>query len=177
MDAIVDLETGESTPVTPEDIAFGFFAVSPDDSFVATPRSGGGLDFRPLRGGESRHLDVDEQPIRWSADSRFLYTVPLGAAPATLRLVDVRSGEAAVVATLLLRDPAGVVQVSPVTVTPDGSSYVYGYVRRLSVVWIVEGLRKVPDVADAPSVRRSVEPAAGVLNSPPKPARDAPGRG
>ena len=45
-----------------------------------------------------------------------------------------------VVALLMPDDPAGVVQIGPVAVTPDGNAFVYGYERALSELFVVRGL-------------------------------------
>ena len=138
----IGLEGGPPEPLTAEGIAFGFFAISPDGAALAAPLHGGGVAIYPLDGGgEPRLLEIDEQPLRWSADGRSLYTAPLAAAATSLRRVDVASGATEIVASLLPRDPSGVVQIGPVAVTPDGDAYVYGYERRLSDLYVVEGLR------------------------------------
>ena len=133
-------DTGETNPVTPEGVRFGFFAASPNGQSIAVSRIEGDVAVYPLDGGEPRRLPVDGQPIRWSDDGRWLFTVPLGATPSSLRRVEVATGDSEVVAELWPRDPAGVVQVSPVSVTPDGEAWVYGYYRRLSVLWVVDGM-------------------------------------
>ena len=38
-------------------------------------------------------------------------------------------------------DPAGVNIILPILLTPDGKSYVYGYRRMLSDLYLVEGLK------------------------------------
>jgi hypothetical protein len=136
----LDFDEGVPVPITPEGIAFGFLAASPDGQFVAAPVVNGGIALYPVSGGDPEWIDSDEQPIRWSDDGRFIYTIPLGVAPSTLRRIDIADSETEIIATLMPADPAGVVQVAPVTVTPDGSTYVYGYVRRLSELFIVDGL-------------------------------------
>lgn len=135
------LDGGDPTPVTPEGIAFGFFTVSPDGTAIAAPTLDGRIGMYPLDGGSPRWIETDEQPIRWSADGRSIYTVPLSRAPATLHRVSIADGTTELVAELMPADPAGVTNVSPVAVTPDGETSVYGYVRRLSELFIVEGLQ------------------------------------
>ena len=115
--------------------------MSPDGASVAAPRIEGGIAIYPLEGGEPTMLALDAQPIRWSADGGTLYTVPIGAVPATIHRVDVADGTTELVATLIPADAAGVEMVAPVVITPNGTTYVYGYVRRLSTLHIVEGLR------------------------------------
>jgi hypothetical protein len=135
-----DLDHGTVKPVTSEGVAFGFFAVSPDGTAIAAPTLDGRIAIYPIDGGAPTWIDFDEQPIRWSADGRSIFTVPLGRAPATLHRVSVADGDAELVAELMPAEPAGVVQISPVTITPDGDVAVYGFVRRLSELFIVTGL-------------------------------------
>lgn len=137
----LDLESGEAMPVTPEGLAFGFFAVSPDGARLAARRAVRDIAIYPLEGGEPALLELDQQPTEWSADGRSLYTtMPIGVAPSFLYRVDLSDGSAEPISTLMPPDPAGVVQVSPVRITPDGEAYVYGYLRRLSELFVVQGL-------------------------------------
>jgi hypothetical protein len=39
-------------------------------------------------------------------------------------------------------DPAGVLQVSPVATTPDGRTFLYGYPRQLTALFVVDGLER-----------------------------------
>ena len=137
----VGLSGERPVPVTPEGISFGFFAVSPDGASVAALRTEGGVAIYPLDRGEATMLAVDGQPIRWSDDGRQLYTASIGDVPATVHRVDVAQGTAEVFATLMPRDTAGVEMVGPIAITPDGETCAYGYLRRLSTLQIVEGLR------------------------------------
>jgi serine/threonine protein kinase len=134
------LDGGKPLRVTPEGIAFGFFAVSPDSTEIAAPTLDGRIAIYPIDGGPPTWIDFDEQPIRWSTDGQSIYTAPIGRTPATLHRVSVATGKRELIAELMPADPAGVVQVSPVSVTPDGEKAVYGFVRRLSELFIVEGL-------------------------------------
>jgi hypothetical protein len=38
-------------------------------------------------------------------------------------------------------DPAGVLQVGPVVIAPDGSSYVYSYRRTVDELYVATGIR------------------------------------
>jgi hypothetical protein len=38
-------------------------------------------------------------------------------------------------------DNAGVQHIGPIRITPDGKNYVYGFQRRLSDLYLVEGLK------------------------------------
>jgi hypothetical protein len=126
--------------ITPEGIAFGFLAVSPDSSRVAAKLVDGGIGEFPVAGSDPLRIDLDEHPIRWSDDSSHLYTIPIGDAPATVHRVAVSDGAIEIVASLTPADPAGVTLVAPVSITPDGQTHVYGFVRRLSELFVVTEL-------------------------------------
>jgi hypothetical protein len=38
-------------------------------------------------------------------------------------------------------DPAGIETIGPILIIPDGKTYVYGYHRTLSDLYLVEGLK------------------------------------
>ena len=40
-----------------------------------------------------------------------------------------------------LEDPAGLIRINPVRVAPDGRSWAYTYIRILSNLYVVEGLK------------------------------------
>jgi len=79
--------------------------------------------------------------VGWSADSRNLYIFRQGEFPAKVYLLDIENNQKKLVNELMPRDPAGVNLISPILVTPDGKSYVYGYRRILSDLYLVEGLK------------------------------------
>ena len=62
-------------------------------------------------------------------------------------LLDIASGKKDLWKELMPPDPAGVITVSPVNVTPDWKFYAYSYQRSLADLYVVEGLRV--DVSDS----------------------------
>ncbi|MGB8591747.1 MAG: hypothetical protein WCD40_10230, partial [Candidatus Acidiferrales bacterium] len=55
--------------------------------------------------------------------------------------VDVTTGKRQQVAKLGPGDPAGLVGIEPVRVTPDGRAYAYSYNRSLSDLYVVDGVK------------------------------------
>jgi hypothetical protein len=55
--------------------------------------------------------------------------------------LDVATGAKELWKELLPADAAGVTQVGTVVPTPDGRAYVYSYIRLLSEMYVVEGLK------------------------------------
>jgi len=61
--------------------------------------------------------------------------------PAKVYLLDVATGRKELWRELIPADSAGVTQVASVVPTPDGHSYVYSYIRLLSDMYVVQGLK------------------------------------
>ena len=120
---------------------FGFFAVSPNGDSVAVQLGAGGTVVYSLEGGDGVPVPgLDEQPIRWSADGRFLFTYRFGQMPMEVLRVEVATGAAETIASLIPAEAAGVVVISPFAVAPEVGAYVYGYLRHLSELLVAEGM-------------------------------------
>jgi hypothetical protein len=65
----------------------------------------------------------------------------LASNPYDVFRVDLGSGRRELFKKLGPADPAGVSAFSTMVFTPDGKYYAYGYLRRLSELYTVEGLR------------------------------------
>ena len=98
--------------------------------------SADGTEAGPVAG-----LTPDDQPLRFTASGRQLYTYRPGEVPAKVVRLDPATGERVQWLELQPADRAGVLAVGPVQLTPDGRSYVYGYRRVLSDLYVVSGLR------------------------------------
>ena len=97
----------------------------------------------PVDGGEPRPVngaEGDDEPLRWRADGRVLF-VRQGRLPARVFALDVTSGQRTLVHELTPRDTVGVEAVWDTRLTPDGKSYAYVYIRSLSRLYQVTGLR------------------------------------
>jgi hypothetical protein len=64
-----------------------------------------------------------------------------GETSAKIYQLDVVTGQRALWKELRPSDPAGVLNVGPIVITPDGKSYVYSYRRSLKDLYLVKGLR------------------------------------
>jgi len=138
---IQDIAGGKPQPISPEGVIIPI--LSRDGQWVAAvgPDQKGYL--YPVAGGEPRLIPgftVADSPIAWSADSQKLYLCRYGEFPARVYLLDLKTNQKKLVKELMPRDPAGVNIISPVLVTPDGKTYVYGFRRILSDLYSVEGL-------------------------------------
>ncbi len=136
--------TVPARPITPPGIALGFFPVSPDGRIVVGQGPDRLFYGYPLAGGDPEYvpgLVAEDRPIRFSPDGGSLYAYRRGELPARVIRLDLATGEKAVSHELMPADPAGVVEVVSVALTPDVSSYAYSYHRILSDLFLVEGIR------------------------------------
>lgn len=81
-----------------------------------------------------------EQPITFSNDG-WLYVYQPGELPARVFQIDLKTGHRTLWKQLMPSDPAGVVTIGPILLTPDATTCVYGYHRTLSDLYLVEGLK------------------------------------
>jgi serine/threonine protein kinase/WD40 repeat protein len=135
---------GSATPVSPEGIDPLVIALAPDGSQVAGVGPDGKAYLYSLTGGPTKPVSgflPSEQPIEWSADGKSLYVYQPGEFPAKVYQLDLTTGKRTLWRTLAPADPAGVSQIGPIVLTPNGSSYIYGYHRTLSDLYLVEGLK------------------------------------
>jgi serine/threonine protein kinase len=143
---VQDVEGGAPRRVSPDgatdDRHWG--PVSPDGRLVAATRSSDGrVALHPVEGGVPREVPGEapgQLPIRWSADGRSLFTVGRGL-PVRIHRLDVATGRRELLREIAPADPAGVGGWPQVQITPDGRSYACTYVRRLSDLYLAEGLR------------------------------------
>ena len=138
---VQEIPGGTPHPVTPE----GVFAVgvSPDDKFMIAPDPDGRLALFPVDGGASRPLrglDPGQLFVQWGEDGHSLYVNDSGM-PASIYKVDLSTGKKTLVLRLMPADPSGVINVNKVVVSRNGQAYAYNYVRILTNLLVVEGLK------------------------------------
>jgi serine/threonine protein kinase len=141
---VQDVRTGAMRPITPEGVRMPEKAASPDGSSVLVLLSGKWLLY-PIEGGEPRHLpflDDRDNPRQWSADGRFLYVSRGGnRPPIQVERLDVTTGRREPWKTLAPADPVGIERLDSPVITPDGRGYCYSYARRLSELYVADGLK------------------------------------
>jgi eukaryotic-like serine/threonine-protein kinase len=136
-------DEGKPRPISPEGVNLSF-VVSPKGDFVAT----GGPDHKiylyPVTGGDPMPVsgtEPDEFPTGWSADGRSLYVFGFGAIPARVYELELATGKRRLWKELVPADAAGIDTIRGITITPDARAYVYGYIRTLSDLYVVDGLK------------------------------------
>jgi hypothetical protein len=121
-----------------------FFNVSPKGDFVAGVGPDHKIYLYPVAGGEPVPVSGtagDEAPTGWSADGRFVYVFRFGEIPAKVFELELSTGKRKLWKELVPADAAGIDTIRGITITPDARAYVYGYIRTLSDLYVVEGLK------------------------------------
>lgn len=141
---IQDINGNELRPISSEGVGVGFFPISPDGKSVVAQGPDQFFYLYPLDGGEPQSipsLAPDDRPMRWTPVGQSLYIFRRGELPGQVFLLDLSTGRKEPVRELMPPDPAGVVEIVSVQLTPDAASYAYSYHRILSDLFLVEGLK------------------------------------
>ncbi len=109
--------------------------IGPDRKIYIYPIDGGG-EARQVAGAEA-----DEAPTGWSADGRSLFVFRYGELPGRVIQVDLATGQRKLWKELEPADSAGIDTIGGIMMTPDAKGYIYGYVRTLCDLYLVEGLK------------------------------------
>ena len=136
-------EEGKPRPICAEGVS-PFFNVSPKGDFVAGVGPDHKIYLYPVAGGEPVPVSGtagDEAPTGWSADGRFVYVFRFGEIPAKVFELELSTGKRKLWKELVPADAAGIDTIRGITITPDARAYVYGYIRTLSDLYVVEGLK------------------------------------
>jgi serine/threonine protein kinase/Tol biopolymer transport system component len=135
---------GNPTPFSPEGIQATQWVLSPDGKMVAAVQSDGKGYLFAIDGGDPRAIvgfrnrDV---PVGWTNDGRSLFVYSSGELPAEVDTLDLAAGQRKLWKTLMPSDAAGITDMGPILITPDGKYYVYEYGRTLSDLYLVEGVQ------------------------------------
>jgi DNA-binding winged helix-turn-helix (wHTH) protein/Tol biopolymer transport system component len=138
---VQDVPDGKPLPITPEGTVGK--RLSPDGKLLVAVDGDGKFWLYPMNGGQPRAfsgIEHGEEAIRWSVDGKYLFVVS-GGIPASVYRVEVVTGRRQLVYTLAPSDAAGLWNISPVLLTPDGRSYVYSDYRILSDLYLASGLK------------------------------------
>jgi serine/threonine protein kinase/Tol biopolymer transport system component len=137
----LDLSGGKPKPITPEGIDGG--RVSPDGRYILRADAAAEVAVYPLDGGSPRVIPGLESgfvPFQWSEDSASIYGYHPGQVPAKIYKVNIATGSKTLVQELSPESNGGVVTVSPIVATRDGSRFAYSYYQVLSVLYVISGL-------------------------------------
>ncbi len=130
-------------PISPEGVNPSF-VVSPKGDFAASVGPDHKVYLYPIAGGEPVPVNGatgDEAPTGWSEDGRSIYVFRFGEIPAKVFELELTTGKRKLWKELVPADAAGIDTIRGITLTPDARAYVYGYIRTLSDLYVVEGLK------------------------------------
>jgi eukaryotic-like serine/threonine-protein kinase len=141
---VMDLAGGKPRPLSPEGYRSYTRGVSPDGTRIAVTGPDRRAYLYPLAGGEPTAIagiEQDEVVGGWTADGKALFVYRRRDIPGRLSRLDLATGKRTPAREVMPADGAGIVDIAPIFETPDGNSYVYGFQRTLSDLYLVEGLK------------------------------------
>ncbi len=139
-----NVDGGNPQAISPEGVDPSFFDISPDGKWVAAEGPEQKSYLYPTGGGEAKPIPgslPDDRISKWSSDGKILFVYRYGTLPANVYQLDVATGRRTLWKSVQPSDPAAVTSVGPILLTPDGKTYVYGYNRKLSDLYLVDGLK------------------------------------
>jgi serine/threonine protein kinase len=132
---------GKTKPLTSVGLS-GSFALSHEGKTIAA-----GVDQKVMLlfsdgtgGGPMPGARPGDIPIEWADDNSAVFVLERTHSAVRIIRVDVTSGERREWVVIRPGDPAGILDVMPVHITPDGQAYAYGYRRFLSDLFIATSL-------------------------------------
>ena len=139
---VQDIESGTIRPISPERVSTRGLSTRDSRYVIGQTRERvfkfavDGTAAIPLTS-----LDADDVPLQWSTDESHLYVRRTGTWPPAVDRVNTMTGAREPWKTIQPADPAGVDTIHRILITPDGTSYCHDYIRFLSELFIVEGLK------------------------------------
>jgi eukaryotic-like serine/threonine-protein kinase len=141
---VQSVESDKPTPISPEGIRASQWVISPDGTQVAAAQTDRKGYLFPIGGGDAKEIAGFPEgyiPVGWSSDGKTLLIYNPGDLPAKVEHLNLATGQRQPWKSLMPADAAGVTDLGPILITPDGKSYVYEYGRTLSDLYLVEGIR------------------------------------
>jgi len=139
-----DVAGGKSRALTPEGYSMFRGTITPDGKSVTVLGPDRKVYLDPLAGGEPRALaglEAKHRPARFSADGKYLYIQEDQTVPSRIDRYDMATGKLDLWKELMVSDAAGLNAISRFVVTPDGKTYAYSYLRVLSYLQLVDGMK------------------------------------
>jgi Tol biopolymer transport system component len=139
-----DVSGGKSRALTPEGYSLFRGTITPDSKAVVVRGPDRRIYLYPLAGGEPRALPGLQdlhRPARFSPDGRFLYIQEDQTIPMRVDRYDMATGRLELWKELMVADAAGLNSISRFVITPDAKTYAYSYLRVLSYLQLVDGMK------------------------------------
>jgi len=142
---LANLDGGQARPITPEGYSLGTNprAVSPDGTRIATVTSDG-IALFAVDGGEPQPVHGSQPgdlPLRWEKGGNAVLVGQRGETSCPVSRLDLQTGARTPWKTVGPADVAGVDGVACPRIAADEEHYVFGYIRNLSDLFLVENLK------------------------------------
>ena len=137
---VLDMQSGEIRPISPELAPTFRMAISPDQRFVATADLDGTPVIFPVEGGapdRMTELGPRFDVVGWLKDQTLL-AFERNTLPTRVVRFDPRTRGVTAVRTLAPADVAGVPRLTKVVVTPDGKTFAFHFRRRTDVLYLLD---------------------------------------
>jgi serine/threonine protein kinase/Tol biopolymer transport system component len=139
-----DVNGGKSRAITPEGYSMFRGAITPDGKSIVVRGPDKRIYLYPIAGGEPQALPglTDKhRPARFSPDGKTLYVQEAESIPSRIYHYDLATGRLELWKELTVADAAGLNSISRFVTTPDSRTYAYSYLRVLSYLQLVEGMK------------------------------------
>ncbi len=140
---VQDISGEAPRPVTPEGATQGYLSGDKKSIIV---KQGDRLTAYPIAGGQPTPVATPAPDFAWrgmmiTKDPRYIYGLQERGVPQKVYRFDPASGKTELWKEFMPADKAGVFSVGPFVIGPEGKWYAYSYVRDLSDLYMVEGLK------------------------------------
>jgi DNA-binding winged helix-turn-helix (wHTH) protein/Tol biopolymer transport system component len=139
---IQDIDGGKPRPITPEGV-IGCRVSADGQLITATDLKESATRFYPLDGGPPRDIPglLPGETLKWTSDPSFAYVYQGMMVPAKIYRLNIVTGQRQLFKEINPSDETGIWDMSEILFSADGRSYVYGYMRLLSELYMVNGLK------------------------------------
>jgi dipeptidyl aminopeptidase/acylaminoacyl peptidase len=139
---VQNIDGGKPRAVSPEGVTRCL--PSPDGKWIAARDMAGNQGrLYPLNGGEPRPVPglLPGENFAWTSDPNFMYAIQVKQTPIKIFRLNIVTGQRQLFKEVSPVDMTGLCGVSHIILSPDGRSYIYGYIRLLSDLYLVKGLK------------------------------------
>ncbi len=139
-----NLAGGKPEAISPDGSGTWAVLVSPDGKLVVGIGPDRKYYFFSVDGGAAQPvpgITSADTIDGWAADGRSFFVHDSMGLPVTISRIDSVTGKRTIWKQIAPADPAGVDAIQAISITPDEKSFVYSYRRRLSDLYLVEGLK------------------------------------
>ena len=142
---VQEIPSGKPRALPEKGLSWSGQPISPDGKTIAAFRDWAeDLFLVPVDGSQARMIRDTKglDPIRWSADGRFLYAAETGKIPIRILRIEVATGRRELWKELAPAQGAAPYNSTNIVMTPDAKAYAYGFARAAtSDLYLVEGLK------------------------------------